>query len=75
MDILLEYYQKYRALSPSEEKALYYAVGIKHVATVCYQSVQQDGLVAGYTAGQWMGILDAQTQWLTHRAHTIKKGW
>jgi len=75
VDILLEYYQKYRALSPSEEKALYYAVGIKHVATVCYQSVQQDGLVAGYTAGQWMGILDAQTQWLTHRAHTIKKGW
>ena len=75
VDILLDHYQRYRSLSPSEEKALYYAVGIKHVVTVCYQCIQQEGLVAGYTASQWMGILDTQTQWLTHRAHAIKKGW
>lgn len=74
-DILLSRYQKYRTLSPSEEKALYYAVGIKHVATVCYQSIQQTGVVAGYTASQWMGILDVQAKWLTRRAHAIKKGW
>ncbi len=75
VDVLLRSYQQYRTLSPSEEKALYYAVGIKHVATVCYQSAQQDGLVSGYNAAQWMAILDTQTKWLTQRAYAIKKGW
>lgn len=75
VDLLLDRYQRFRTLSPSEEKALYYAVGIKHVATVCFQSVQLDGVVAGYTATQWMSVLDFQTQWLANRAHAIKKGW
>ena len=74
-DILLSCYQKYRTLSPSEEKALYYAVGIKHVATVCFQCMQHGGNVAGYSPNQWMAILDAQTRWLAQRAHAIKRGW
>lgn len=74
VDLLLAYYQRHRTLAPSEERALYYAVGIKHVATVCYQGLQQ-GQVAGYTPAQWMEILAEQTQWLSERAHAIKKGW
>ena len=74
-DILLENYQKFRTLAPSEEKALYYAVGIKHVATVCYQSMQTDGTVAGHSAHEWMKRLDLQTQWLGERAQTLHIGW
>lgn len=75
VDLLLAYYQKYRTLAPLEERAMYYAVGIKHVATVCYQCIQMSGRVAGYTAAEWLAILAAQTQWLTDRAHAVKKGW
>ncbi len=74
-EILLAYYQRYRTLSPAEERALYYAVGIKHVATVCYQSVQMDGKVAGHTAAEWLSKLDLQTQWLGFRAQKIHGGW
>ncbi len=74
VDVLLTYYQRHRTLAPSEERALYYAVGIKHVATVCYQMLQQ-GQVAGYGPAQWMEILAMQVQWLTERAHATKKGW
>ncbi|MFP6583382.1 MAG: phosphotransferase [Candidatus Hydrogenedentota bacterium] len=74
-DLLLHYYTKYRTLSPQEEHALYYAVGIKHVVTVCYQILQMKGKVAGYDAAQWMEKLDAQTQWLSDRAAKIHFGW
>lgn len=71
-DLLLDHYQRYRTLSPSEERALHYAVGIKHVTTVAYQSLQLDGTVAGFTPAQWMGRLDLQCKWLTHRTPNIR---
>ena len=72
--ILLESYEKHRALSYSERVALYYAVGVKHVTTVCYQTPQLGGRVAGYTPRQWMAILDYQTRWLASLAHKIRWG-
>jgi len=68
MEVLLTYYQRYRTLSPKEERALYYAVGIKHVATVAYQSVQMDGTVAGYNSAEWMRRLAIQCEWLSQWA-------
>lgn len=75
VDLLLANYESYRRLSPAEERALYYAVGIKHVGTVCFQCIQHDGMVAGYNPAQWMAILDAQTTWLHDRSHAIRRGW
>lgn len=71
---LLNSYEKHRALSYAERVALYYAVGVKHVTTVCYQTPQLGGRVAGYTPRQWMAILDYQTQWLAARANAIRWG-
>jgi Ser/Thr protein kinase RdoA (MazF antagonist) len=73
-DMLLHYYQKNRRLSPIEERALYYAVGLKQIGTVCYQSVKKDGKVAGLAAREWMERLDAQTAWLSERAQRIQFG-
>jgi len=75
IDLLLAYYARHRTLAPSEERALYYAIGIKHVATVCYQCVHGAGKVAGHGPSLWMGILADQTSWLSERAHAVKKGW
>jgi Ser/Thr protein kinase RdoA (MazF antagonist) len=75
VDLLLAYYSRHRTLAPSEERSLYYAVGIKHVATVCYQCIQMNGAVAGHTPAQWLAILADQTEWLNERAHAVKKGW
>ena len=72
--VLLESYEKHRTLSYSERVALYYAVGVKHVTTVCYQTPQLGGRVAGYTPRQWMAILDYQTRWLASQAHKIRWG-
>lgn len=74
-DLLIAYYQRYRTLAPVEERALYYAVGIKHIGTVCYQCMQDPKGVAGHSPADWMEILAAQVRWLTDRAHAIKKGW
>lgn len=73
-DLLLEHYQRLRTLAPAEERALYYAVGVKHVTTVSYQSVQQDGKVAGLTSSVWMERLEQQCQWLAERAHRARWG-
>jgi Ser/Thr protein kinase RdoA (MazF antagonist) len=73
-DILLDAYQQFRTLSPLEVRALYYAVGIKHVATVSYQTIQQDGTVAGFSPTQWMERLDLQCQWLAGRARAHRWG-
>ncbi len=75
VDLLLAYYHRHRTLAPSEERALYYAVGIKHVATVCYQCITMNGAVAGHTPAQWLAILADQSEWLSERAHAVKKGW
>lgn len=74
MEVLLTYYQRYRTLSPKELRALYYAVGIKHVATVSYQSVQMDGTVAGYNSAEWMRRLAIQCEWLSHWAENYRAG-
>jgi len=73
-ELVLETYQEARTLSPAELSALYYAVGVKHVTTVCYQSFQQKGTVAGFSTAQWMGLLDAQCQWLGGEARRIRWG-
>lgn len=73
VNILLDNYQAHRRLSPWEEQSLYYAVGIKHVATVSYQSRQVDGMVAGYTPSQWMARLEQQCRWLADRAEQLRR--
>ena len=73
-NLLLDYYERWRTLSPAENRALYYAVGVKHVATVSYQSVQQDGKVAGHTGSEWMQRLSLQCRWLTERARAARHG-
>lgn len=67
-EILLDHYQRYRTLSYLEEAALYYAIGMKHIATVAYQIETQGGLVAGYNADTWMARLAIQCDWLGERA-------
>ncbi|MBW7865650.1 MAG: phosphotransferase [Candidatus Hydrogenedentes bacterium] len=73
-DTLLRSYETHRALSYAERVALYYAVGVKHVTTVCYQTPQQGGRVAGYSPAQWMTILDEQTQWLAEQSRRARWG-
>ena len=74
VDCLLHNYQKYRTLSFRELTALYYAVGVKHVATVSYQVPQQGGQVAGHTASGWMERLATQCDWLAGRARRARWG-
>jgi Ser/Thr protein kinase RdoA (MazF antagonist) len=73
-DILLDQYQRFRTLSFYEEAALYYAVGVKHIATVSYQIQAQGNLVAGFTAAAWMERLALQCGWLAERAQKIRWG-
>lgn len=73
-EILLDRYQRHRTLSFVELAALYYAVGMKHIATVSYQIEQQHGTVAGYSAISWMERLAAQCDWLSDRARRTRFG-
>ncbi len=73
-ETLLEAYQNHRTLSYAERVALFFAVGVKHVTTVCYQTPQQGGRVAGYSPAQWMAILDVQTQWLAEQSRQARWG-
>lgn len=74
VNILLDAYQKYRSLSWGEEVAVYYAVGVKHVATVSYQSLQAGGQIAGYTAAQWVERLAFQCRWLAEQSRRVRFG-
>jgi Ser/Thr protein kinase RdoA (MazF antagonist) len=71
---VLDYYQFHRSLAFAEMVALYYAVGIKHVATVSYQTQQAGGKIAGFTAAEWIFILDFQTQWLAEQSRKTRFG-
>jgi len=71
---MLNAYERHRTLSYAERVALYYAVGIKHITTVSYQTPQQGGRVAGYTPAQWMAILDIQTRWLAEQSSKARWG-
>ena len=71
--LLLDYYQLSRSLSYSELVALYYAVGVKHITTVAYQTLQA-GKVAGYTPAQWLHRLDVQCRWLAQQSHKVRWG-
>lgn len=73
-NILLDNYQFSRSLSYAEMVALYYAVGVKHIATVSYQSTQQGGRVAGFTAAEWMHRLALHCDWLAARARQARWG-
>ena len=70
-DQLLTRYQRSRALSFAEEVAIYYAVAVKHVTTVCCQ-MEQMAAVAGYGPATWMGTLTAQCKWLSQRANQVR---
>ena len=74
VNYLLDYYQFSRSLSYAELVALYYAVGVKHVTTVSYQTLQQGGKVAGITAADWMELLDVQTRWLAEQSRKARFG-
>ncbi len=73
-NIILDNYQFSRSLSPWEERALYYAIGVKHVTTVSYQSVQLETGLAGLPASEWMQRLLLQCRWLARRAQKIRWG-
>ncbi len=73
VNILLDNYQAFRTLSYAEVVALYYAVGVKHITTVSYQT-QQAGKVAGYTAAQWLERLDIQCAWLAEQSRKARYG-
>ncbi len=73
-DLLLDHYQRYRTLSYYEEAALYYAVGVKHIATVSYQIQHQGTIVAGHSAASWMERLAVQCGWLSERAQKVRWG-
>ena len=68
-DLLERIYQQHRTLSFAEETALCYAVGIKHVTTVAFQTLAGKQLLAGYHAADWMERLVHQCAWLSARAH------
>lgn len=70
----LYHYQRHRTLSFYEEAALYYAVGIKHVATVSYQLPQLGGKVAGLSAAEWLEHLAFQCEWLADCAKRVRSG-
>lgn len=70
-ELFLTRYQRLRTLSYAEEVALYYAVGIKHVSSVCLQT-EQLGVVAGNSPAQWMKKLAAQCAWLAQCAHRAR---
>lgn len=67
VDLALGHYQRHRTLAYSEECALYYAVGIKHITTVSYQLQAAHHELAGYRAPEWMVRLAKQCAWLTSR--------
>jgi len=71
---LLDHYQFSRSLSYAEVVALYYAVGVKHITTVSYQTQQQGGKVAGISAADWMALLDHQSAWLAEQARKARFG-
>ncbi|MBI2424696.1 MAG: phosphotransferase [Candidatus Hydrogenedentes bacterium] len=73
-NILLDNYQIHRTLSYGEQVALFYAVGVKHITTVSYQAPQHGGIVAGYTAAEWLERLALQCKWLREEARRARWG-
>jgi Ser/Thr protein kinase RdoA (MazF antagonist) len=74
VELVLYHYQKFRSLSLHELAALYYAVGVKHIATVSYQIEQHGGKVAGFTASEWLERLAIQCDWLAEQARKVRWG-
>jgi len=74
VDLLLDKYQRHRMLSYAEEVALYYAVGVKHIATVSYQTLQHGGKIAGYSPANWIAILAVQSRWLAEQSRKARWG-
>ena len=74
---VLDYYQVHRKLSYAELFALYYAVGIKHVATVSFQMRKRKlgEKIAGYTACEWLERLAVQCRWLANQGHRTRFGF
>ena len=74
-NLLIDHYQYSRSLSIFESMALYYAIGVKHIATVAYQLQQQKGLVAGLDAASWLERLTIQCKWLEQQARKVRFGY
>ncbi len=72
-DLLVDHYQIMRSLSILEELAMYYAVGVKHIATVSYQMRSAEE-VAGMGPAEWMATLSRQCDWLDERARRVRHG-
>ena len=70
-DIFLKEYERGRKLSAYEQRALFYAVGVKHITTVAFQ-FQNAATVAGHSAAEWFSRLLTQTQWLKRKAKEAK---
>lgn len=73
--LFLKTYTAERLLSYYEEHALYYAVGIKHIATVTCQLPQMGGKLAGLGPAPWLQRLAAQCSWLEQRARTVRRAF
>ncbi|HOQ32542.1 MAG TPA: phosphotransferase [Candidatus Hydrogenedens sp.] len=71
--MLLEQYERKRTLSYAELVALFYAVGIKHITTVSYQSKNNPN-VAGLFPSQWMERLSFQCRWLEEQSRKARWG-
>ena len=70
-DALLAAYQRHRSMAYTEELALYYAVGIKQVATVAYQ-LRHKERVAGLDSAEWLFRLADQCGWLIAQAQRLR---
>lgn len=70
---LLEQYEKQRTLSYAELVALFYAVGVKHITTVSYQTKNNPKL-AGLSPSQWMERLSFQCRWLEEQSRKARWG-
>jgi len=71
--MLLEQYERKRTLSYAELVALFYAVGIKHITTVSYQSKNNPN-VAGLSPSQWIERLSFQCRWLEEQSRKARWG-
>ena len=72
IDLLLERYQKYRTLSCYEAVALPYAVGVKHITTVCHQLHQLGGTLSGHSPLEWMRRMAGQCVWLAQQSYKTR---
>ncbi len=70
----LHAYEVHRRLSFYERAALFYAAGVKQVASISYQLPLLEGRLAGHNAAEWLERLALQCEWMHERAREIRPG-